>query len=200
MSSARIPSPRIVTPRLVVRCWRPEDAPVLKVAVDASLEHLQAWMGWAQSEPSELAVIEARLARKRDEFHDAHDWGYGIFDSSERELLGALGLHRRGQPDALEIGYWLRVDVTGRGYATEAVGAITRAAFEELGVERLEIRCDPRNVRSAGVPRRLGYRHARTIDTDSTTPDGRPRDTMVWELTVAEYARIASALTSGTKR
>jgi RimJ/RimL family protein N-acetyltransferase len=194
MSSPRIPSARIVTPRLVVRCWRPEDAPVLKVAVDASLEHLQAWMGWARSEPSELGVIEARLARTRDEFHGGHDWAYGIFDSTEREVLGALGLHRRGQPDALEIGYWLRVDVTGRGYATEAVGAVTRAAFEELGAERLEIRCDPRNVRSAGVPRRLGYRLTRTIPNETTSPDGQLRDTMVWELAITEYvARAVSA-------
>jgi RimJ/RimL family protein N-acetyltransferase len=144
-------------------------------------------MSWAKSEPSTLAVIEARLARMRADFHERREWAYGILDSLEHEVLGGLGLHPRGQPDALEIGYWLRVDVTGRGYATEAAGAITRAAFEELGIARLEIRCDPRNVRSAAVPRRLGYRHTRTLENDSTTPDGQPRATMVWEQTVAEY-------------
>lgn len=187
MSSPRSPSTRIVTPRLVIRCWQLEDAPLLKSAIDASLDHLQAWMSWAKSEPSALAVIEARLARMRDQFYGGPDWSYGLWDLSEREVLGGLGLHRRGQPDALEIGFWLRADMTGRGYATEATRAVTRAAFEDLGIARVEIRCDPRNVRSAAVPRRLGYRHARTLQNDSTTPDGQPRDTMVWELTVADY-------------
>jgi RimJ/RimL family protein N-acetyltransferase len=197
MSSRHVPSPRIVTPRLVIRCWEFGDAALLKHAIDASLDHLQPWMSWAKSEPSELSVIEARLARMRDNFLNGREWAYGILDSSEREVLGGLGLHRRGQPDAMEIGYWLRVDVTGRGYATEAVGAVTRAAFEELGVQRLEIRCDPKNVRSAGVPHRLGYRHTRTLENDTTTPDGRPRDTMVWELTAADYQ---TKPTSGTPR
>lgn len=128
------------------------------------------------------------MARMRDEFYDGRDWSYGVWDSTEREVLGALGLHRRSQPDSLEIGYWLRGDMTGRGYATEAVGALICAAFDELGVQRLEIRCDPRNVRSAAVPHRLGFHHTRTLENDSTTPDGQPRDTMVWELTVAEHA------------
>jgi RimJ/RimL family protein N-acetyltransferase len=187
MSSPRTLSARIVTPRIVIRCWQVEDAPLLKAAIDASLDHLQAWMAWAKSEPSEVADIEARIATMRDEFYGGRDWSYGVWDLVEREVLGGLGLHRRGQPDALEIGYWLRADMTRRGYATEAVGAITRAGFAELGVERLEIRCDPRNVRSAAVPRRLGYRHTRTLENDSITPDGRPRDTMVWELKAVDY-------------
>jgi RimJ/RimL family protein N-acetyltransferase len=195
MSSPRSPNSRIVTPRLVLRCWQLDDAALLKSAIDASLHHLQPWMSWARSEPSELAVIASRVAQMRDKFHEGPDWSYGVWDSTEREVLGGLGLHRRSQPDAVEIGYWLRGDMTGQGYATEAVGALTQAAFEDLGVQRVEIRCDPRNVRSAAVPRRLGYRHARTLENDSVTPDGRPRDTMVWELTAVDYRNARDART-----
>jgi hypothetical protein len=38
------PPYRIETERLVVRCWEPRDAPLLKEAVDASLDHLRPWM------------------------------------------------------------------------------------------------------------------------------------------------------------
>jgi len=62
----------------------------------------------------------------------------------------------------IEIGYWIRVDETGRGYASEAA----RAAFELASglphVSRLTIRCDERNVPSAAIPRRLGFRLAST--------------------------------------
>ncbi len=182
------PSPRVVTRRLVLRCWYPEDANALKAAIDASLGHLQAWMGWARAEPSELAVVEARLARMRDEFEDGLDWSYAMFDRTEKRLLGGLGLHRRAEPDTFEIGYWLRGDATGHGYATEATQALTRVGFNDVGAERLEIRCDPRNARSAAVPARLGYRHTRTIEQEMS-PDGAPRDTMVWELTRPAFGR-----------
>ena len=54
------PSPppyRIETDRLTIRCWEPRDAPLLKQAVDASLDHLRPWMPWARDEPTPLAYV-----------------------------------------------------------------------------------------------------------------------------------------------
>jgi hypothetical protein len=53
---------QILTARLVLLAWRPEDAPHLKRAIDSSLEHLRPWMPWAWDEPSPLEEIAARLA------------------------------------------------------------------------------------------------------------------------------------------
>lgn len=172
----------IQTPRLLLRCYRVSDAPLLKHAIDSSLDHLRPWMPWMLNEPSPLSVIEARLATFREQFIAGRDWVYGIFDPTETEVLGGTGLHPRIGPDALEIGYWLRADVTGRGLATEAISALTAAGFAAFAARRLEIRCDPRNVRSMGVPRRLGYRHEQTLVNVTVTPAGAPRDTMIWAL------------------
>ncbi|MGI8886006.1 MAG: hypothetical protein ACR2G9_03745 [Gaiellaceae bacterium] len=49
------PPYRIVSERLVIRCWEPLDAPLVKEAIDSSLEHLQPWMPWARAEPQELS-------------------------------------------------------------------------------------------------------------------------------------------------
>jgi len=171
---------RIVTARLVLRAWRAEDAPLLKEAIDASLEHLRPWMPWAHEEPSPLAAVAARVEKFATGFSTGREWLYGIFDPTGREVLGGAGLHPRVGPGALEIGYWLRAGATGRGYATEAAGALTRSGFEDHGVERMEIRCDPLNLPSAAVPRRLGYRHIATLERNALTPAGDPRDTMVW--------------------
>ena len=46
------PTPVLETERLVLRCWRPSDAPLLRDAVDSSLDHLREWMPWAEDEPS----------------------------------------------------------------------------------------------------------------------------------------------------
>lgn len=50
----RGPAYRIHTQRLVVRCWEPRDAPLLKAVLDESLDHLRPWMPWAQNEPEPL--------------------------------------------------------------------------------------------------------------------------------------------------
>lgn len=177
---------RIDSGRLVLLRWSPKHALLLKAAVDANLEHLQAWMPWATSEPTPLAELHLRLARFREDFDAGHSWLYGIFPPDESSVLGGLGLHPR--PDqssgsiAIEIGYWLRADVTGHGYATEAVVAATGMATRLPGVSGLEIRCDPGNTRSAAVALRAGFQHVTTLSGNAVSPSGQPRDTMVWRL------------------
>lgn len=179
---------RIVTARLVLRAWRPEDAPSLKEAIDASIEHLRPWMPWAMSEPSPVESKAELLAQFADDFAAGRDFHYGIFSGDEREVLGGTGLHPRIGPGAIEIGYWLRATATRRGHATEAVAALTQVALEELGMSRVEIRCDPRNSASAAVAQRLGYRYVTTLKANTLTPTGEPRDTMVWEQTASGLA------------
>ena len=55
------------------------------------------------------------------------------------------------------IGYWLAEDRQGRGTMTEAVRALTTHAFDVWRLNRVEIRVAVGNVRSAAVPRRLGF-------------------------------------------
>jgi len=180
---------RIATPRLLLRCWQVADASALKAALDANLKHLRPWMPWAVREPSPIPAIEERLVRFASDFDAGTEWAFGIFSADEETVIGGCGLHPRIGPDGLEIGYWVDRKHCRRGYATEAAGALTEAAFAQEEIERLHIRCDPRNIASAGVPHRLGYRYVATLHEDATTPDGEPRDTMVWELTRAEFLR-----------
>lgn len=163
------------------------DAAQMKAAVDASLAHLQAWMPWATNEPTSIADLEERLAGFAEDFDAGRAWLYGLYLREAGTLLGGIGLHPRassaeGAVDHVEIGYWLRADATHRGYATEAVQAAVNAVTALSSFSRVEIRCDPNNTRSASVPRRLGFRLARTLLGETVTPQGGPRDTMVWEL------------------
>jgi RimJ/RimL family protein N-acetyltransferase len=179
------PAYRVHTPRLVVRCWDPRDAALLSGAVEASLEHLRAWMPWAAAEPKGMDARIADLRRFRGNFDLAEDFMYGIFDRAEARVLGGTGLHTRAG-ERREIGYWIHADHVGRGLATEAAAALTRVAFEVERVRRLEIRCDPLNTRSSAIPAKLGFRHEATLRADAVAPDGGPRDTMVWGLLADE--------------
>jgi RimJ/RimL family protein N-acetyltransferase len=175
---------RIETERLVIRCWDPADAELAKESIDASLDHLREWMPWAQGEPIALAERRTLLASFARMFERGEDFIYGIFDSDERRAVGGTGLHPRLTGDAREIGYWIRADAIGRGLATESTAALTRIGFEVDALERMEIHCDPRNVRSAAIPRKLGY-----AQTDQRDGQGH----LIFRLTRAEYAASPSA-------
>jgi RimJ/RimL family protein N-acetyltransferase len=187
------PAYRIQTPRLVLRCWQPADAPLLADAITASVEHLRPWMPWAHAEPEELEAKVQRLRGFRARFDTDQDFIYGIFTPGEDEVVGGTGMHPRVGEGALEIGYWISARHVGRGYATEAAAALTRTGFELHRLERMEIRCDPANERSASVPRKLGYTHEATLRANVVGVDGGRRDTMVWSLLRGEYAGSPSA-------
>jgi RimJ/RimL family protein N-acetyltransferase len=181
----------LATSRLVLRSWRRADAPTLKMALDGNLEHLQAWLPWAMSEPSPIGVLEERLDLFARQFDTGEQWLFAIWSRSTDALLGGAGLHPRIGEDGLEMGYWLQASATGHGFMTEAADALTKLALRQPGIERVQIRCDPENVASAGVPKRLGYRQLATIPNATIKPSGAARDSMVWEITRAEvFARV----------
>ena len=184
-----IPGPayRIQTARTIIRCWDPHDAVLLKTAVDASLDHLRTFMPWAWDEPSDVQKRVEWIRARRASFDLSQDFTYGIFSSNESQVLGGTGLHTRLGPGAREIGYWIHKDHINQGLATEVAAALTRVAFDIDGVNRVEIHCDPLNVRSAAIPRKLGYTLDATLRQRVPERDGSWRDAMIWSILRGEY-------------
>ncbi|MEE8463171.1 MAG: N-acetyltransferase, partial [Gammaproteobacteria bacterium] len=52
---------RIETDQLLIRCWSPADAPVLRAALDESDQHLRPWIPWMKDEPKSLDETAAGL-------------------------------------------------------------------------------------------------------------------------------------------
>lgn len=187
------PAYRIETERSVLRCWQPQDAPLLSAAIEASLDHLREWMPWAAGEPKSLEDRAAYLRSMRAAFDRDEEYIYAIFNRDESAVIGGTGLHRREDGNCLEIGYWIHVDYIGQGLATEISAALTKAAFAIHRVGWVEIRCDPNNVRSAAVPRKLGYSHEATLRARRVTPQGKVEGTMIWSLFAGEYPASPAA-------
>lgn len=187
-----MPAYRVVTPRLVLRCYNPSDAPLLAAAVTESLEHLLPWMPWAAAEPESLEIKVERLRRFRANFDLGNDFVFGIFPPQEERLLGGCGLHPRIGNNALEIGYWIHKDAINHGIATEVTAALSRVAFEVNRVERVEIHCAVENVRSASVPRKLGYTHEATL-RERGSFNGRKADSMLWSLFAEDFPASPAA-------
>lgn len=164
--------PLIRTPRLALRRWHPDDAAALHPILQADYAHLAPWIPAHVADPVPLPELVERLERFAVAFDDQREWRYAIFGLEQGRLLGEVSLFPRsaagrvvwGDADELEIGYWIRSDATGQGFATEAAEGALDAALSLTSVQRVTIRCDERNVASAAIPRRLGFRLAETRD------------------------------------
>src|SRR5690606_19439973 len=100
--------------------WDVADVAALTKAIVERRDHLVPWMPWAASEPMPAEERTAMIAEWRARREAGGNAVYGVFlgDDPDR-IVGGCGLHARRGPGVLEIGYWLHVDHTGRGYATE---------------------------------------------------------------------------------
>jgi RimJ/RimL family protein N-acetyltransferase len=186
------PPERLAAGLLVLRRMEADDAAVVAAAVGASLEHLRPWMPWATPEAADLRTQLVRVA-EADELWEtgtgfiyvmiARDTGppgpAGSRGDPDGEFVGTIGMHRRADDDAVEIGYWIASAKTRRGYATAAVRALTPVALELSGARRVEIHCDEANTASAAIPRKLGYRLDRVEAHEREAPGERGRR-MIW--------------------
>jgi RimJ/RimL family protein N-acetyltransferase len=141
--------------------------------------------------------LEARLSRHAEAFAAGTEWVYGMFSPDDREVLGGVGLYPRVGPGAVEIGYWLSVAHVGRGLATEATRILTQTAFAAPEIVCLEIRCEPRNLASARIPERLGYRAEGVVGGRKDSSERSDAEVTIWRLSRAEFERAKSANRAG---
>jgi len=177
------------TARLVLRRWRVSDAAELEPILTANVEHLGDWIPRRVSEPASVDRLSERLRGFSAAFHATREWRYAIFTADPQRLLGEVSLFPRvasarvpfADADRVEIGYWLRADATGHGYATEAAQAAVDIALSLPGISHLTIQCDERNEPSAAIPLRLGFNLGSTVVVPGASESGSPRRLQVWE-------------------
>lgn len=168
------------TERLHIRAPRPGDGPTVNAGIVESLAELTTWMPWAVGGQT-VDDTEAVMRRMAAAFIRREDLMLLLFRKADGEFIGSSGLHRIDwSVPCFEIGYWIRTSMAGQGYMTEAVNAITQFAFIVLNAQRVEIRCDVGNRRSAAVAERAGYSLEACLRRNARSTDGSLRDTLIY--------------------
>ncbi|HLF29038.1 MAG TPA: GNAT family N-acetyltransferase [Anaerolineae bacterium] len=168
------------TERLTIRAPRQGDGAEIAQAVHESLNDLRPWMPWAKEEPS-AEQQESRIRKGLADWLTRTNLLLHLYLTGTGAFVGGSGLHRFDwRVRKFEIGYWVRTKFAGQGYITEAVNGITAFAFTHLHANRVEIRCDAKNVRSAAVARRCGFLLEGVLRNEALSVDGELRDTLVF--------------------
>lgn len=156
----------IQTPRLVLRRPRPEDAEAI-FARYASDPEVTRYVGW----PVHASVEDTRqfLAFAAAEWEHWPAGPYLVHARAGGTLLGGTGLAFETTQRAM-TGYVLARDAWGRGYATEALQAMTDLA-PSCGVRRLYAICHTEHAASSRVLEKGGFTREGVLRRHSIFPN-----------------------------
>lgn len=141
---------------LLLRPYRPSDAEPLYKAVRESLPELLPWMPWAHADYS-LEESKKWIELCARTWAKGKEYNFVILDAKDGSLLGGCGLNQiRRRARFANLGYWVRSKCTGKGIATAAALLVARFAFNELGLNRIEIGAATGNAASLRVADKMG--------------------------------------------
>jgi len=125
-------------------------------AIEESRHFLREFLFWVDGQKSFDDVVKS-TDMFAEEWDTDKEWAYSIYSKEDYHFLGCVGPHNISfLNQSAELGYWLRLSETSKGYMTEAVHAMEEELFK-AGMHRITIRCDIYNYNSANVAKRAGY-------------------------------------------
>jgi RimJ/RimL family protein N-acetyltransferase len=176
----------VETARLRLRDWREEDIePFIR---HTNTSAVMRWLGGVRDDLPEL--IRERMMRWQRE----RGFTFWIVErKADGAVLGFCGLKiadQAGSPveGMFEVGWRLREDVWGQGYAKEAAIASIDFAFDRLGADRVIAITFQQNESSWGLMKRIGMTRRVELDYDDPRfPDLNP--TIVYDIRPGELRR-----------
>jgi RimJ/RimL family protein N-acetyltransferase len=150
------PIPAIRTERLVVRTVEePDLADLHEVNGDDEVTRYLPYATWRDKDDA-----VAWLARMQGLCASGTSRQLVIERRSDGRVIGTVLLFHFDEPSArAELGYVVGRAHWRRGYATEALRAVCRHAFEEIGIRRIEAEARPDNLASNELLLSLGFKH-----------------------------------------
>ncbi|MCD1589400.1 GNAT family N-acetyltransferase [Qipengyuania citrea] len=157
------------TDRLILRDWREEDWPFFWEGTNTP--GVMRWLGGVCDGAKRNAAQQRLLSYDREHGHTF----WCVERRSDGAILGFCGLKRSNQSGGplgmMEVGWRLREDAWGRGYAKEAATASLDLAFDRFDAEEVIAMTVQRNTASWGLMQRLGMRRRDDLDFDNAEFD-----------------------------
>jgi len=144
-----------------------------------------------------LTRAPATLEEYREQFDDLDSLAKTVIIEHDGQVIGDLMLDiqdgwaqaevaEQARATQADLGWVLHPDHTGHGYATEAVHALMKVAFGDLGLRRVTASCFADNKASWRLMERLGMSRETYAVAESRHRSGRWLDSMVYVLLAEE--------------
>jgi ribosomal-protein-serine acetyltransferase len=131
-----------------------DDTDTIFHAIDSNRTHLRKWLPFVDMTKSSkdtytfIKSLTADIERRQIVFTLWY----------QNEFAGLLGLKDADYLNhKVEFGYWMIEKMTGSGIMTLSVERLLKHVFEELHMNRVQIKCGVGNGKSSAIPKRLGF-------------------------------------------
>ncbi|MFT3744900.1 MAG: GNAT family protein [Pyrinomonadaceae bacterium] len=169
--------------RVVVRNFKDSDAEDIFATVHRNIDHLH-FMHWIKPDYSLNDAFEF-LERSKNNAEKGESLSLGIF--ADDAFIGSIGfVHFEMAARRTEIGYWIDAAFEGTGVISRACERLIDYAFNDLGMNRIEIRCSAENMRSAAIPKRFGFKKEAHLRQQELR-QGRLHDFLIFGLLRSEW-------------
>lgn len=162
-----------------------EDA-VLAIVGD---DRVTAWLSYNSRTRDETRAMLAG-AIERAQSDPRPDYYLAIVLPDAETLIGFARIGLDGVK-AGKLGYALRPDHWGKGYATDAARTLLDFGFRDLGLHRMSVAIGPENTSSIAVAQRLGFQYEGRIRHHVHTND-EWRDSLLYSLLEPEWDGVAT--------
>ena len=175
--------PTLGTARLDLRAPRAADAD--DIFVFRSDPEVQKYNGVPMADVAEVAGL---LDFSRDQFAGQHGILWAVAQRDENKVVGLAGLSYDSYHARAALGYDFARQYWGRGLATEALHAVIRFGFVEMGLNRIEAETIADNFASVRVLEKLGFTCEGVRKAYSFEDDGAYHDDAIYALLRRQYA------------
>ena len=182
------------TERLVLRHFTADDGADQLIELDSDPEVMRHLTGGEPTLPP--AAVRERVIPNVLATYERWGGGLGLFAAYEKDGGAFLGwfqlrAEREGPLDVVELGYRLRRDAWGKGYATEGARALLDKGFSQLGLRLVYGETMAVNLASQKVMEKVGMQVVAEIPTpdDMQQVPGAERGGFRYEITAEQWAR-----------
>ncbi|MBV7260970.1 GNAT family N-acetyltransferase [Photobacterium sp. WH77] len=177
----------LTTPRLYLRPYKIADVDDNLSAVLESQPDLKPWVEWCH-DGYDQQDAHAWLSASQMNWKIDNGYELAIFTRRDDKFLGTVCLNNLSQlTNSAELGYWIRSSCHRQGYATEAIVALARFAFDTLALTRLEIVVHITNTPSQKTAERTGALFE-SLSRNRIYTHGKACDGMVYSLIPQDLA------------
>lgn len=167
--------------KIILRPLGPEDVESLYEAISESAQELSPWLSFVHPDYS-IKDTREWLSKRDKEWQKGQEYSFAIIDCKNGAFLGGCGLNNISDDfNMANVGYWVRTNQTKQGIASAATLLLARFAFEELGLNRIEIMADVDNKKSQRVAEKVSAKREGIL-RNRVCIHGSPRDVFMFSL------------------
>lgn len=172
-----------VNENITLRLISLADAGDIFYTIDSQRDYLREWLpfvDYTKQESDSLAFVQGVI--------DRQEKNYIIRENSK--FVGLIGFKDIDTVNRkAEIGYWLSQDAQGKGIVTQSVKSLLRMAFEEMELNRIQIKAAVDNQKSRRIPERLEFRFEGIERDGELLVDNKFTDIAIYSILKKEFKR-----------